>query len=386
VLRREIRPTGAVAERDRFLFVANANVPTLQLSFEKPLAPLVARGEITTELLTERRLRKEPELLGHPDIEADWIDTYLDRYDPSVIVFCRYSGPAHRRMMDWAKRQGVPVLYHIDDDLLAIPPDVGERKHALHNSPERLATVRELLQSADLVYASTSKLRRKLLEYFPGLPVVAGKIYCSGSVIEEPSRGPTRKIGYMASADHAHNLEIVLPAIEQMLERNPQVEFQLFGSIPVPERLLRFGDRISKAPPIANYERFLTEFAAYRWDVGICPLSPIEFNLMKANTKWVEYTSVGAAVVASRGTVYDDCCADGCGILADGTDEWLAALELLISDNEERLSVARGAQEKLEREYSVGKLREQVLEMISRTRAAMDDQPRHDQKAEAFVS
>jgi glycosyltransferase involved in cell wall biosynthesis len=386
VLRREVRPTGAVAERERMLFVANANVPTLQLSFEKPLAPLVARGEIATRLLTERQLLEEPDLIGDAHREAEWVNRYLDQYNPSVIIFCRYSGPAYGPIIQWASRENVPTLYHIDDDLLAIPPDVGERKHALHNAPERLAAVRELLMEADLVYASTGKLRTKLLEYLPDLPIVAGKIYCSGTVLREPNPGPTRKIGYMASADHAHNLDKLLPAIEQMLERNPHVQFELFGSIAIPAELKRFGERISTAPPIRNYGKFLTEFAAYGWDVGICPLSPIEFNLMKANTKWVEYTSVGAAVVASRGTVYDDCCADGCGILADGPDEWLSALEALINDDEGRVAMVRRAQEKLEREYSIGRLREQVLEMIALTHGDAGQRFAPSVKAKVLVS
>lgn len=386
VRRMEIRPIGAVPERDRLLFVANAQVPTLQLSFEKPLASLVVRGEIASELLTESSLRNLPDVVGDAERERQWINRYLDRYDPSAIVFCRYSGPAYRWIVQWAKRQRVPVIYHIDDDLLAIPPDVGERKRALHNSPERLAAVRELLNSADLVYASTEKLRKKLLGYFPDIPVVAGSIYCSSAVLKGPSTMPARKVGYMASADHAHNLEMILPAIERMLERNCNVQFELFGSIPVPPALQRFGDRVSTAPPIANYERFLNEFAKYGWDIGICPLSPIEFNLMKANTKWVEYTTIGAAVVASRGTVYDACCADGCGILADTVDEWLEALELLIRNIGERVKMVDRAQAKLEREYSVGRLREQVLEVLGKAHARVGSRAQSNQGDRILVS
>jgi hypothetical protein len=386
VNRREVRPLGAVAERERILFVANANVPTLQLSFENPLSPLVARGEIATELLTESQLREVPDLIGNSAREAEWLNCYLDRYNPSIIVFCRYSGPAYKPIIDWARREKVPMMYHIDDDLLAIPPDIGANKHALHNAPERLAAVRNLLAAADLVYASTDRLRLRLLDYFPDLPIVAGKIYCSGAVLQEPDAGPTRKIGYMASADHAHNLARVLPAIEQMLERNPDVRFELFGSIPVPSPLMRFGDRICTAPPITNYAEFLTEFAAYGWHVGICPLSPIEFNLMKANTKWVEYTSIGAAVVASRGTVYDECCSANCGILADSPDEWLAALEFLINDNEGRLAMVRRAQEKLENEFRIGQLRDQVMEMIARTREAALERFSQPERAQVLVS
>jgi len=261
----------------------------------------------------------------------------------------------------------------VDDDLLAIPPDIGERKSAAHNSAERLASVRFLLEAADLIYASTDRLRAKLLEYFPASSVLAGKIYCSGSVIRRPNSQPARKIGYMASADHAHNLDMVLPAIERLLDRNPQIAFELFGSIPIPPQLHRFGDRIKTEPPVANYAKFLEEFAGRQWDIGICPLTPIDFNLMKANTKWVEYTSAGVAVIASRGTVYDDCCADGCGMLADGTDDWLEKLEFLMKDDQARLAMAQRAQSKLEREYGLGRLREQVLDVMSKARQAATD-------------
>lgn len=358
----------SAVERGRILFVANANVPTLQLSFEKPLAPLVERGELATDLLTEAELREAERCTGSEDDLEAWIDRRMARFDPQLIVFCRYSGPHYERIIAWAGRAKVPILDHIDDDLLAIPEDIGARKHALHNAPERLAAVRHLLTSADLVYASTGKLKAQLIDYFPDLPVEAGKIYCSGAVLRTPPSRAARKVGYMASADHAHNLAMILPAIVSLLDRNPDVGFELFGSIPIPPELEQFGSRITTAPPISNYNNFLEEFAKCEWDVGICPLTPIPFNLMKANTKWVEYTSVGAAVVASRGTVYDECCADGCGILADGPDEWLEALELLVRDDAVRLSQVERAQAKLEQEYNIALLREQVLGMFAECR------------------
>lgn len=351
----------SAAERDRILFVANGNLPTLQLSFEKPLAPMVERGTIATDLLTEAELR-DAERRHQPDGALDdWIDRRLDGFDPRLIVFCRYSGPHYQRIISWARREGVPVLYHIDDDLLAIPEEIGARKHALHTAPERLEAVRYLLQSANLVYASTEKLKARLLEYFDNLNVETGEIYCSGAVLRIPPDRPARKVGYMASADHAHNLTMVLPAIVELLDRHPHVAFELFGSIRVPAELERFGSRITTAPPIANYSNFLNEFAAREWDVGICPLAPIPFNLMKANTKWVEYSSVGIAVIASRGTVYDDCCADGCGLLAETPEDWLQALETLVTDDAARLAQVERAQRKLENRYNLTQLRQQVL-------------------------
>lgn len=371
--RLEVKAPSPAVERDRLQFVANAAVPTLQLSFEKPLQPLVTRGEVASDLLTEQELRAVPGLVGDADARARWIDARLDGFAPSAIIFCRYSGPAPHEIVRWARARRVPVIYHIDDDLLAIPPDIGQKKFAHHNAPERIETVRFLLQNADIVYASTEKLRARLLDYFPDVPVIAGRIYCSSAVLREPVRRAAKTVGYMASADHAHNLDMILPAIERMLDRNPHVAFELFGSIPVPPLLQRFGDRIRTAPPIANYGSFLSEFAKYGWDVGICPLTAIDFNMMKANTKWVEYSAVGAAVIASGGTVYDDCCADGCGILADGVDEWLAGLERLINDDGERVAQIERAQHKLRNDYSIAGLRDQVFEIVEAAKHAAAD-------------
>jgi glycosyltransferase involved in cell wall biosynthesis len=229
--------------------------------------------------------------------------------------------------------------------------------------------VKQLLNSADLIYASTGRLKERLQGYFPRQPIYAGEIYCSSPVLRAPNRSRARKLGYMASADHAHNLEMVLPAIERLLECNPDVRFETFGSIPLADRLKRFGDRVGSIPPVVNYDQFLNEFAEAGWDIGICPLVPIDFNLMKANTKWVEYTAAGAAVVASRGPVYDQCCDGGCGILADGVDEWFTALDLLVNNVEERVATVERAQARLAREYNMASLREQVLGVLAQARS-----------------
>jgi len=82
----------------------------------------------------------------------------------------------------------------------------------------------------------------------------------------------------------------------------------------------------------------------------------------------VEYTSVGAAVIASKGTVYDECCADGCGILADSEEEWFNAFELLILNPEARYEQVIRAQEKLQREYSLDRLSDQVIDIFDQAK------------------
>ncbi len=361
--------------KTRVMFIANGYIPTLQLSFLKPLDPLVRTGQMTIDFITEEQMKEAFGRRLRDGTVHTWLDKKLESFGPTLLVFCRYSGPHAEYITGWARRQNVPAIYHIDDDLLGIPPELGESKYKLHNHPLRLAAVRHMLTNADLVYCSTQRLKERAHSVRGTTPIVAGKIYASGKVINKARQRPVRRIGYMASADHAHNLGMILPAVVQFLRNHPDITFEFFGSIPKPKDLEAFGDRIRIVPPVKNYADFLTEFAKREWDIGLCPLAPIPFNLMKANTKWVEYTAVGAAVVASRDTVYDECCADGCGLLATTNEEWLAALEHLTNNPEACFAQISRAQEKLTKEYSSERLQEQVLEIFEQARVHQEQSP-----------
>ncbi len=160
---------------------------------------------------------------------------------------------------------------------------------------------------------------------------------------------------------------MVLPELVRYLRRNTEVTFELFGSIPKPAELDEFGDRIVMVEPVRNYEDFLKAFAARKWDIGLCPLAHTPFNAVKADTKWVEYTCTGAAVLATAGLVYDNCCSGGSGELLDA-GQWLAALERLTDDPVARYEMVRRAQAKVEAEYNVATLRAQVLAMFAESR------------------
>jgi glycosyltransferase involved in cell wall biosynthesis len=357
-----------MGDGERILFVANDLIPTLQLSFIKPFADDFESGKKHYCIITEKDIRKT---FSDGRAQQDTIDEIHKRiagFRPTVIIFCRYSGPLVESFLQCAKEMNVPTIFHIDDDLLHIPLALGQSKHKFHNDSRRLNTVRKLLDGVDLVYCSTARLRSRLIELNVGSPVEFGEVYCAGHVLARAENRQIRKIGFMGMPEHAHNLGVVVPALVRYLREHPDVTFEFFGGIPSPAEFEVFGGRVVHAPRIANYGDFLNEFAKYRWDIGICPLTPIPFNLMKANTKWVEYTSVGAAVVASRGTVYDDCCSEGCGILASSESEWYEALTRLTDEPGERYRMVLRAQEKISEKYSLARLKRQVEGMIGQAR------------------
>jgi hypothetical protein len=369
------RPKPARPPR-RISVLANGHIPTLQLSFLKPLEPLIASGELAVDLITEVEANelfplkpqgKRDTSAARLDMMGSWIKDRLASHKPDLILACRYSAPCAERIVSYARKANVPLIYHIDDDLLNIPPEIGYKKYLAHNNPGRLKSVDVLLRGADLVYCSTRKLKSRLRQLSYRTPMVEGRIYCSGEVLAPAVKRPVAKVGYMGF-DHAHDFEIVLPQLVRYLRRNTEVTFELFGSIPKPPQLDEFGARVRTIEPVRNYEDFMKVFATLEWDIGLCPLAATPFNEVKANTKWVEYTSVGAAVLATRGLVYDTCCADGCGMLLD-RDDWLGAMEDLTDNPEKRYEMVRRAQRRVETLYSVPALRDQVLSVFAKAQS-----------------
>lgn len=361
----------------RLLVVANAVIPTVQLALLQPLRALVDSGEAGIEFLTEEQLRRRfGGRLRSPEAAA-WFRQRLADARPTGLVLCRYSGPFAREAIAFAREQGVPSVYCIDDDLLNVPREIGQAKFDYHNDPLRLDAVRFLLENADVAYCSNPRLAARLGELgIAGEPYV-GRLFCAGKVVAPPRVRQATTLGYMGF-DHAHDFQVALPAVVRALRQNPGLTFELFGKIPRPPELEPFGDRVVQLPVVPDYEAFLRALADRAWDIGICPLARTPFNLVKNVNKWIEYTAAGTAVIATRGLIYDECCADGCGWLAED-DGWDEALQALVSDTALRVAQVERAQRRLEQDYSIERLRAQVLDVLAeagRRRAGTDTEDR----------
>lgn len=346
----------------RLLFIANGMLPTLQLYFLAPLAPLIAAGRITASVLTETHL-KEASATGLPESRDAWFRRRIEAARPDVVICCRYSGPCAATILKACRDLSVPLVMHVDDDLLNVPRAFGEAKFAYHNNPKRLASMRMLLEGADLIYCSTANLEHRLRRQGFRRPIRHGAICCAPRIRRRPGDGPIRRIGYMGSSDHAADLEMIRPALEAVLARHPQLEFELFSAMAMPEGLARFGSRVRLLEPVRDYQGFLQALADRAWDIGLCPLTRTEFNAAKSDIKWIEYSASGMAVIASAGLVYDHCMRNGRGLLVDD-HEWEDALNLLVSRPAIARAMAEASQLRVLAEYSENALRAQVLSLL----------------------
>ncbi|MGE5368615.1 MAG: hypothetical protein ACM3PD_03330 [Chloroflexota bacterium] len=331
--------------------------------------------DVKTTLLTEADLTSGPQdPATWPTTQAsiEKLHRLLNAFKPTLIVLCRYSGPCAAEIIEWARAARTPTIYHIDDDLLQVPREIGEAKARSHNQPRRLRTVRYLLDHATLAYCSNERLRRKLFGDVSSDRIVSADVNCAIDILAPPTTDGPPVIGYMGFGSHDFDFTFALPGLVRILDARPDVRFEIFGSIALPQALERFSDRIRLIEQVRDYGRFLEKLSSLRWTIGICPLARTEFNFGKSNNKWVEYSACGFAVVATRGLIYDDCCAEGRGLLVDGDDEWFEAFDTLLRDKAFHRAQVLRAQQHLRDFYSRDRLRRQIATVFARAHSLAD--------------
>lgn len=335
------------------LLVCEGLGATQQISFVKPL-----EGHAEVTFVPSADIRK-------------WISQKRDQQIIECVVVSRDTTDAGERIAEWAGKQAVPVIYHIDDDLIEVPKSLGPSKFKHYSDPGRVAQLRRNMEAADLVYASTKALGDRLAAHGISTPIQSGEIYCSVAPDQIqppfPSTGPV--FGYMGTAGHVEDLAEIIPAIAQVLTALPTAEFEVFGTIALPDALRSFGPRVRHHSGLADYQEFLEKMRVLGWWVGLAPIADNAFNRCKADTKWVEYTLAGTAVVASDLPVYHKACSDGAGVLVRSVDEWRNEILALLTRPARRQASVCAARNKLKTQYNDATLYTQIQSIYHQARA-----------------
>ena len=218
------------------------------------------------------------------------------------------------------------------DDWLEVPEDNPHKKE--HEISKAVEIIKKTMEIADLVTTTNENLAEKLKEINPNVRIISNFIDLdrfSGERFEENSR---LKIGWMGSMTHYKDLELVAPAIKQIMDKYP-VDFVMMGD---PRLKNLFPDHSVECQLGVPFEYYPQKLRSLRIDIGICPLVDSIFNRAKSNIKAMEFGSLKIPVVASKVSPYLDLE----GVIPLVTEgEWFKALELLILSREYRKDISR---------------------------------------------
>lgn len=352
-------------------YIGNDNVPnvliftehinaTYYISFDIPLKEMYAQKEVNFAVVSQNFVAQQGFTI---------CENLYEKFKPTLVIITRYALPFGPEILDYFKSKDIPVIYHIDDDLLHIPASLGEEIQKRQGAIDVVNARKYLLQNCDLIYASTEYLAKLLGERFPGQKIFFG-IYASFIEDLAEKRKPKSEsdpitIGYMGSKGHQQDLGLVEDALVQLMDENPTLRFEVFGTIKMPAKLERFTDRIAAHKVNKDYYGFLEHLVGLGWDIGLAPLEEVEFNYCKAPTKYIEYTSAGMPVVATNNLPYKDAGPEN-GIILVRNNDWYKALKNLLDNRLSYHLVANNSLTYCKKKYSKSILTDQLKFVITK--------------------
>ena len=202
----------------------------------------------------------------------------IEDMQPTLVIFSRYGVPHGDVLPGLFKQQNISTVCHVDDDLLNINEDLGEEIQQRQGDEVVQRARRILLEETDLIYASTVFLGDRLAAQFPQQQVFSSKVtpYLD-FLLAQDTKAPEQKpftIGYMGSKGHQIDLAMIVGVLKQLMQENPNMRFETFGTIAMPEELKVFGDRTCAYPTKPDYASFLNQLQQLNWNVGLAPPAP----------------------------------------------------------------------------------------------------------------
>lgn len=356
--------------RTRLLVFADGFGASQALAFVDGLAQSRTAGQAAVRVVEERSLGKDGE--GDADDLAALVDQHFAEVSPTVVALSRFGhGDAAHLIVAAARTRGLPVIAHLDDDLFDLPPIIGIERYRMSRHPRRILALQRGLREADLVIAATPALAEKLARLAGHGRVGWMETGSAGRPHQRSDAGKDSVvIGYMGSASHNHDLEMLVPALNSALEAYDHVSVELFGSISQQPAADLLRGRVRKHRPVSgDYHGFKAVLAGLDWDIGLAPLRPIAYNRFKTPTKWVEYAEAGVAVIVSDSEVYQPMIQADAALAAD-PEQWDSAIRRLIESADTRRDIVTAADRLLRSSYGWERLEASVLDLLRRVERA----------------
>ena len=251
---------------------------------------------------------------------------------PELCIVCRYVNGKQLKQLHTQKRQGVKTIYFMDDDLLD-PLAWGGLpwRYRFKLFTQAFIYKRQLLAVADEVWVSTPYLQNKYAHLNPMLVIAKPT-----PVTTQTQHDSAVLVCYHGTASHTAEFKWLLPIMQEVLERNPRVHFELFADAHT-AKLFRQLPRTAVLHPM-SWPQYLAYTQSRKADIGLAPLLPSQFNAARGATKWMDYARMGAVGVFTDAPAYQDCVRHGVtGLLLPNESEvWVQNILDLVNNTELR--------------------------------------------------
>ena len=279
----------------------------------------------------------------------------------TAVVMYRCSKLMEAEMLaDRAKAAKIPVYYDVDD--LVFDYEKISGLHFLKGSEYsdfRTTTdrIHGCMEFCDGYFTSTETLAEEIREEFPGKPVVINRNcmsmemeVLSHEAVEQTDKDKDRiYIGYLSgSKTHDQDFVQVEAALLEVMERHPEVYLKLVGVLDE-SGMEPVQNRIEKLP-FMDWRQLPGVIAGL--DINLMPLENTLFHCCKSENKWTEAALVKVPSVMSRNREMEYVIENGKdGWMCTTKEEWVSALESLVTDEKARKAMGEAAHQKVMEHY-----------------------------------
>ena len=283
----------------------------------------------------------------------DVIDENIRHYDIVFIqreAFMTGSSFFERRF----KKSKAKIIFDFDDAIWHMDVSQGNRRFSWLKNPGKTVSIIAL---SDLVFAGNNYLAdfaRQFNENVVVIPTTLDTAYHT-PVYKQGENKNSVCIGWTGSHTTIKHFELAVPVLKTLKEKyGDKIHFKVIGD----------GSYRNKELDLSgigwNLENEIKEL--HEIDIGIMPLPDDEWSKGKCGFKALQYMSLEIPPVISPVGVNTEIVSDGAnGYLAEGKEEWVEKISLLIDSPQLRKEMGRKARQTVMERYSVESQKENYL-------------------------
>jgi len=271
-----------------------------------------------------------------------------------VYVIQRRWEPGIKQFVKRKKKEGKVIIFEIDDNIWRLPENHAARDYW---DKEKLRGMASVASISHAVITGTVPLQFFLERLNRNVYVVPNYIEKVRDLKSKNFNPSVLRVGFAGSDTHRYDLseEIIQVLLDLKEEYRKDIELVFFGYLP--------SSLIGNASyfPFVAPSAFLNQLAHLNIDIGIAPCIYNEFNNAKSANKFIEYSAVGTATVASPVYPYIDTITEEMGIVVQENkySDWKKAIKKLMGQDREQIVTAAHAfvKEKYLIQNNIGKVK-----------------------------
>lgn len=315
------------------------------------------------------RVKNMVDALNADGITATWTTSASAEQDfriienaKLVVVHRSFWSNSLDNIFNFCNQHKIPIASDIDD--LIFDENLIESgqidfisnlsKAAINEWKNKARMFRETLLAADFCITSTPLIRDHL--------IATGKhAVCipNGFSVETADlsahwhsafsmKNITKKICYASgSMTHNSDFDVIAQPVSAFLNKHPDWTLTIIGQLDINAFMEHFNKEQIEVRPLVDHINLAYELA--RVDINLIPLVRNPFNDAKSSLKWYESALCGVPSIATNNPIYNELLDNGCGLLANNSEEWLAHMITLADSLELREKIAEAAKQKAEK-------------------------------------